>query len=66
MVGVKTLADTTFKFVEPAENPSRRKNLTEFVTNNESQTETADIDAPIVFVATESKRRNTTGRLQNC
>src|SRR6266699_186006 len=26
------------------------KNLSEFVTNNESQTETADIDAPIVFV----------------
>ena len=26
------------------------KNLDDFVTNNESQTETADFDAPIVFV----------------
>src|SRR5712664_3431487 len=50
MVGVKTLADTTFKFVEASGKSFEAKNLTEFVTNNESQTETADIDAPIVFV----------------
>ncbi len=50
MVGVKTLADTTFKFVEASGKSFEAKNLTEFVTNNESQTETADIDAPLVFV----------------
>src|SRR5229473_3048188 len=50
MVGVKTLADTTFKFVEASGKSFEAKNLTEFVTNNESQTETADIDAPMVFV----------------
>ncbi len=50
MVGVKTLADTTFKFVEASGKSFEAKNLTDFVTNNESQAETADIDAPIVFV----------------
>jgi Zn-dependent M28 family amino/carboxypeptidase len=50
MVGVKTLPDTTFKFMEASGKSFEAKNLTEFVTNNESQTETADIDAPIVFV----------------
>jgi len=50
MVGVKTLPETTFKFVEASGKSFEAKNLTEFVTNNESQTETADIDAPIVFV----------------
>src|SRR5256886_15657090 len=50
MVGVKTLPDTTFKFLEASGKSFDAKNLTEFVTNNESQTETADIDAPIVFV----------------
>ncbi len=50
MVGVKTLPDTTFKFVEASGKSFEAKNLTEFVTNNESQAETADIDAPIVFV----------------
>jgi Zn-dependent M28 family amino/carboxypeptidase len=50
MVGVKTLPDTTFKFLEASGKSFEAKNLTEFVTNNESQTETADIDAPIVFV----------------
>ncbi|HEY6267992.1 MAG TPA: M28 family peptidase [Candidatus Acidoferrum sp.] len=50
MVGVKTLPDTTFKFVEVSGKSFEAKNLTEFVTNNEGQTETADIDAPIVFV----------------
>jgi len=50
MVGVKTLPDTTIKFVVASGESFEAKNLTEFVTNNESQTETADIDAPIVFV----------------
>ena len=50
MVGVKTLPETTFKFVEASGKTFEAKNLTEFVTNNESQAEIADIDAPIVFV----------------
>src|SRR5712691_470948 len=50
MVGVKTLPDTTFKFMEASGKSFEAKNLSDFVTNNESQTETADIDAPIVFV----------------
>src|SRR2546421_9689390 len=50
MVGVKTLPDTTFKFLEASGKSFDAKNLTEFVTNNENQAETADIDAPIVFV----------------
>src|ERR1700674_4022016 len=50
MVGVKTLLETTFKFTEASGKSFEAKNLTDFVTNNESQTETADIDAPIVFV----------------
>jgi len=50
MVGVKTLPETTFKFTEASGKSFEAKNLTEFVTNNESQTGTADIDAPIVFV----------------
>src|SRR5882762_2991164 len=50
MVGVGTLPDTTFKFSEPTGKSFEARNLTDFVTNNESQTETADIDAPIVFV----------------
>jgi Zn-dependent M28 family amino/carboxypeptidase len=50
MVGVKTLPETTFEFVAASGKSFQAKNLTEFVTNNENQTETADIDAPIVFV----------------
>ena len=50
MVGVKTLPETTFKFEEASGKSFEAKNLIEFVTSNESQTETADIDAPIVFV----------------
>jgi Zn-dependent M28 family amino/carboxypeptidase len=50
MVGVKTLADTTFSFVQAGGGACEAKNLTDFVTNNESQTEASDIDAPIVFV----------------
>jgi Zn-dependent M28 family amino/carboxypeptidase len=50
MVGVKTLPETTFKFVEAGGKSFEAKNLSEFVTNNESQAGMADIDAPIVFV----------------
>src|ERR1700694_5704803 len=50
MVGVGTLPETSFSFSEPGGKSFEAKNLTDFVTNNESQTETADIDAPIVFV----------------
>jgi Zn-dependent M28 family amino/carboxypeptidase len=50
MVSVHTLPATTFKFVPKNGEPLTLKNLDDFVVNNESQTETADIDAPIVFV----------------
>lgn len=50
MVGVRTLPDTTFKLVPEKGEAIELKNLDDFVTNNESQTETADFDAPIVFV----------------
>jgi Zn-dependent M28 family amino/carboxypeptidase len=49
MVGVKTLPETSFEFVN-GNSVVKLKNLDEFVTNNQSQTENADIDAPIVFV----------------
>src|SRR6266403_147700 len=50
MVGVKTLPDTSFKLVPANGEAFALKNLDDFVTNNESQTETADFDAPIVFI----------------
>jgi Zn-dependent M28 family amino/carboxypeptidase len=50
MVSVHTLPATTFKLVPKSGEPLTLKNLDDFVTNNESQTETADINAPIVFV----------------
>jgi Zn-dependent M28 family amino/carboxypeptidase len=50
MVSVHTLPATTFKLVPKNGEPLTLKNLDDFVVNNESQTETADIDAPIVFV----------------
>lgn len=50
MVGVKTLPETTFKFMEASGKSFEAKNLVDFVTSNESQTEAAEIDAPIVFV----------------
>lgn len=50
MVGVKTLPETTFQFQDASGKSIPAKNLTDFVTNNETQTESADIDAPIVFV----------------
>jgi len=50
LMSVKTLTDTSFELVPANGESVRLKNLDDFVTNNESQTETADIDAPIVFV----------------
>jgi Zn-dependent M28 family amino/carboxypeptidase len=50
MVSVHTLPATAFKLVPKTGEPLALKNLDDFVTNNESQTESADIDAPIVFV----------------
>jgi Zn-dependent M28 family amino/carboxypeptidase len=50
MVGVKTLASTSFKLVPASGESVLLRNLDDFVTNNESQAESADIDAPIVFV----------------
>jgi Zn-dependent M28 family amino/carboxypeptidase len=50
MVGVKTSPDTKFQLVPASGQALALKNLDEFVTNNESQTESAEIDAPIVFV----------------
>ena len=50
MVAVKTLLESTFRFEGASGNPLEAKNLDDFVTSNESQTETADIDAPLVFV----------------
>lgn len=50
MMGVKTLDATSFKLVPANGEAVTLKNLDDFVANNESQTEIADIDAPIVFV----------------
>ena len=50
MVGVKTLGETSFNFVTTSLEAMTLKNLDDFVTNTESRTEAAYIDAPIVFV----------------
>src|SRR5215471_14814396 len=50
MVNVKTLPETSFKLVPAEGEEVALKNLEDFVTNNESQAEKAEIDAPIVFV----------------
>jgi Zn-dependent M28 family amino/carboxypeptidase len=50
MVSVKTLPATSFKLVPKSGDAVELKNLDDFVTNNESQSESADIDAPIVLV----------------
>ena len=51
MVGVKTLAQTTFALVPKDGAPVPLKNLDDFVTHNEKpKHDSADIDAPIVFV----------------
>ena len=50
MVGVKTLPSTTFTLVPATGAPIELKQHDDFVTNNQTQTLVADIDAPIVFV----------------
>ena len=50
MEGGQTLGETSFNFVATSLDTMTLKNLEDFVTNNESQTEAAYIDAPIVFV----------------
>jgi Zn-dependent M28 family amino/carboxypeptidase len=50
MVGVRALPATTFTFVQANGAPVELKNLDDYVTSNEMQTESADVDAPIVFV----------------
>ena len=50
MVGVRSLPATTFAFVPANGSPVELKNLDDYVTSNETQTESADVDAPIVFV----------------
>jgi Zn-dependent M28 family amino/carboxypeptidase len=50
MVSVKTLPETSLQLVPNSGAPLDLKNFDDYVTNNESQTRVANIDAPIVFV----------------
>ena len=50
MVGVQTLSDTTATLIPNSGSPLPLKLLDDYVTTNEAQTPTADMDAPIVFV----------------
>src|SRR6516225_5727040 len=50
MVGVKTLPQTSFTLVPAHGEPLVLKNSDDFVTSNETQTASADFDAPIIFV----------------
>jgi Zn-dependent M28 family amino/carboxypeptidase len=50
MVSLRTLPTTSFKLVPANGTTVSLKLLDDFVTNNESQAELADFDAPIVFV----------------
>jgi Zn-dependent M28 family amino/carboxypeptidase len=50
MVKITTLPDTTMSLVPKSREPLQLKNLDDFVIHNETQTDVADIDAPIVFV----------------
>jgi len=50
MVSITTLPDTTLSLVPKNGEPLQLKNLDDFVIHNETQTDVADIDAPIVFV----------------
>jgi len=50
MVGLKTLSATTFTLVPDTGVALELKALDDYVTTNERQTETATINAPIVFV----------------
>src|SRR5215472_5959273 len=50
MVSMKTLPDTAFTLTPANGQPVTLRNLDDFATSNERQKESADIDAPIVFV----------------
>jgi len=50
MVSMKTLPETTFTLAPDSGAPLELKALDDYVTTNERQTESVDIDAPIVFV----------------
>ena len=50
LVGVKTLPESTFALIPNSGAPLELKALDDYVTSNERQTESVDIDAPIVFV----------------
>ena len=50
MVAVQTLPSTTFAFAPKSGAPLELKALDDYVTTNERQTESAQIDAPIVYV----------------
>jgi Zn-dependent M28 family amino/carboxypeptidase len=50
MVGVQTLPDTTFSLVPDSGSAVPLQALDDYVTTNERQTASADIDAPIVFI----------------
>src|SRR5262249_628467 len=50
MISMKTLPDTTFALIPASGEPVTLSNLDDFVTSNESQAESSDVDAPIVFV----------------
>ena len=50
LVGIRTLPETTFGFVAKDGSAEELKPLDDYVTTNERQTESVDIDAPIVFV----------------
>lgn len=50
MVGVKTLAASSFSFKQASGDAIPLRHLDDLVASNESQMEAADIDAPIVFV----------------
>ncbi|HYA98196.1 MAG TPA: M28 family peptidase, partial [Methylomirabilota bacterium] len=50
MVGVRTLPETSFALAPANGEPQRLNLLEDYVANNESQAEVANIDAPIVFV----------------
>lgn len=49
MAGVRTLPETTFQLAPQNGEIINLQWLDDFVTNNQSQTESAEIDAPIVF-----------------
>ena len=50
MVSMKTLLATAFTLIPANGRPIALKNLDDFVTSNESQVESADVEAPVVFV----------------